>query len=168
VGSVIRALFAVSLLAVPLLVITEVPRFFELAGSVPAMRTDVGVVTPTPTFRLGNPTPVTARSSRNAPLSDIIPPTLAPPVATATAVATPRPTPTGERIISGNTGGQGAVLRSEPVTGKPVSALREQQVLDVLERRNVPGSGDWIHVRTADGRDGWVTGVVAVPLPRSQ
>ena len=66
-----------------------------------------------------------------------------------------------------NTGGLGAVLRADPVTGRPVAALREQQVLDVLEHRNVPGSGDLLHVRTSDGVEGWVTGVVARPMPTS-
>jgi hypothetical protein len=86
-------------------------------------------------------------------------------VATATAVPTPRRTPTGERVVIGNTGGLGAVLRADPVTGRPVAALRDAQVVDVLERRNVPGSGDWVHVRTADGLEGWITGIVARPLP---
>jgi hypothetical protein len=86
-------------------------------------------------------------------------------VATATAAPTPRPTPTGERVIIGNTGGVGAVLRADPVTGKPIASLREQQQLDVLERRNIPGSGDWVHVRTADGREGWITALVAQPAP---
>jgi hypothetical protein len=66
-----------------------------------------------------------------------------------------------------NTGGLGAVLRADPVTGKPVAALHEQQVVDVLEHRDVPGNGDWIHVRTSDGVEGWVTGVVARPMPGS-
>jgi len=42
--------------------------------------------------------------------------------------------------------------------------LREQQVLEVLERRNVPGGGDWVRVRTSEGVEGWVTGLVALPL----
>jgi hypothetical protein len=49
-----------------------------------------------------------------------------------------------------------------------VASLREQQVLDVLERKNVPGSGDWVHVRTSDGKEGWVIGVVAIPAARPQ
>jgi hypothetical protein len=57
------------------------------------------------------------------------------------------------------------VLRADPVTGRPVAALHEQQVVDVLEHRAVPGSGDWVHVRTADGVEGWVTGVVTLPAP---
>jgi hypothetical protein len=58
----------------------------------------------------------------------------------------------------------GAVLRADPVTGRALAALYEEQVLEVLERRNVPGSGDWVHVRTAEGVAGWVTALVALPL----
>ena len=161
--NVVKVLFALALLAVPLLVITTVPRLFEIAGSVPPPSPDSGVVAPAPAFRLVNSTPTGSRS-RFASLNETPPPTLAPPDATAIPPATPRPAPSGERVVIGNTGGQGAVLRAEPVTGRPVTALREQQVLDVLERRNVPGSGDWVHVRTSEGLEGWVTGLVALPL----
>jgi hypothetical protein len=122
----------------------------------------VTFATAEPAFSLLDATPTAVRS-RFASLDQTPPPTLSPPSATATAAPTPRPTPTGERVVIGNTGGIGAVLRSDPVTGRPVAALREQQVLDVLERRNIPGSGDWVHVRTAEGVEGWVTAVVARP-----
>ena len=163
-GTLIRALFAIALLAIPLLVITELPHFFELAGSVPPPSGEPTFATQTPAFRLIDSTPTAVRS-RFAPLDDAPPPTLSPPEATATAVPTPRPTPTGERVIIGNTGGVGAVLRTDPVTGRPVAGLRDSQVLDVLERRNVPGSGDWVRVRTADGVEGWIIGRVALPAP---
>ncbi len=159
--------FVLALLVVPLLVVTELPRLLDLAASVPAPRPGDVFVTPTPAFRLSDTSPANARL-RPSVLDNALPPTLAPPVATATAVPTLRPTPTGERIIISNTGGQGAVLRSDPVTGRPVGALHDQQVLDVVERRNVPGSGDWVRVRTSDGLEGWVTGLVAVPLARPQ
>jgi hypothetical protein len=161
VGSIVKALFAVVLLGVPLLVITALPRLFELAGSVPTETRQTSVTAPGPAFRLLEPTPSSGR--KFAALDQTPPPTLAPPAVTATAVATPRPRPTGERISIGNTGGQGAILRAEPVTGRAVSALRELQVLDVLERRTIPGSGEWVHVRTAEGIEGWVTGLVALP-----
>ena len=161
--SLVKALLALVLLAVPLLVITALPRLFELAGSVASPPTDTAIVGPAPAFRLVPSTPTGGRS-RFASIQETPPATLAPPAATATPQATPRPTPTGERVVIGNTGGRGAVLRAEPVTGRPVAALREQQVLDVLERRNVPGSGDWVRVRTSDGLEGWVTGLVALPL----
>ena len=160
--SLVRTVLVVALLAVPLLVVIELPKFMDMAGSVPLPKSSITFATAEPAFRLIDTTPTTTRS-RFAALDPTPPPTLSPPVATATAVPTPRPQPTGERIVIGNTGGIGAVLRSDPVTGRPVAALREQQVLDVLERRNVPGSGDWVRVRTADGVEGWVTAIVARP-----
>jgi hypothetical protein len=162
VSSLGRSLLIVALLGLPLLVVLELPRFLDLAGSVPPP--SVTYTTPEPAFKLLEATPTPAKS-RFAPLDDSVPPTLSPPVATATAAPSPRPTPTGERVVIGNTGGIGAVLRADPVSGKPLASLREQQVLDVLERRNVPGSGDWVHVRTSDGQEGWVTSIVARPVP---
>jgi hypothetical protein len=157
----LRPLLVVALLGVPLLVITALPRLFELAGSVPAVNAHQVEPTATPGFSLSAPNP-TSRTRFGA-LDETPPPTLAPPATTATSVATPRPTATGERITIGNTGGRGAILRSDPVSGRPVAALHESQVLEVLERQTVPGSGVWVRARTADGIEGWVTGVVALP-----
>jgi Bacterial SH3 domain len=165
VSSLGRSLLIVILLALPLMVVIALPKFLDLAGSVPPP-SGVTFATPEPAFNLLEGTPTSERA-RIAPLEQTPPPTLSPPSATATAAPTPRPTATGERIVIGNTGGIGAVLRSDPVTGRPVAALREQEVLDVLERRNIPGSGDWVHVRTADGHEGWVTALVARPAQPS-
>lgn len=165
-GSLVRIVLVLALLGVPLLVVTELPRFLELAAAVPGPKTSDIFVTPTPAFRLSDTTPASART-RSA-FTDTLPPTLAPPIATATAAPTPRATATGERVMIGNTGGQGAVLRSDPVTGAPIASLRDQQILDVLERRTVPGSGDWLRVRTPDGKEGWVTGLAALPTSRAQ
>jgi hypothetical protein len=158
-----KAAAVVALLAVPLLVITALPRFFELAASVQTVRGQPPASGPAPAFRLIESTPTNAR--RFAALDEGPPPTLAPPAATATAAPAQRPTSPGERITIGNTGGVGAVLRADPVTGHPLGALREQQVVEVLERRNVGSSGDWVRVRTADGVEGWVTAIVALPAP---
>jgi Bacterial SH3 domain len=166
VSSLGRSLLVVILLALPVMVVIALPKFLDLAGSVPPPPSGVTFATPGPAFNLLDSTPTSERA-RIAPLEQTPPPTLSPPSATATAAPTPRPTPTGERIVIGNTDGKGAVLRSDPVTGQPLATLREQQVLDVLERRNVPGSGDWVHVRTADGHEGWVTALVARPAPPS-
>jgi Bacterial SH3 domain len=162
VGGLIRGLFALALLAIPLLVVAELPKFFAAAGSVAPPPTEIPSATTVPSFRLLDATATPARS-RFASLDETPPPTLSPPAATATAVPTQKPESTGERVVVGNTGGRGAVLRSDPVTGQSLAALHESQVLDVLERRNVPGSGDWVRVRTADGREGWITGLVALP-----
>lgn len=164
--NLVKLLVVVALLGMPLLVITALPRFFELVGSVPAVHDQQVDPTPTPGFTLTDPT-ATRAPARFGALDETPPPTLAPPPAIATAVATPRPTATGERISIGNTGGVGAILRAEPVSGQPVAALHEQQVLEVLERRTVPGSGVWVRARTSDGVEGWVTGVVALPIAGS-
>jgi hypothetical protein len=161
VVSLFKALIVVALLGVPLLVITALPQFFELAGAVPALSGSPAAPAPTPGFRLSGPT--SAARSRFAPIQDAAPPTLAPPVA-VTEVATPRPSPTGERIVIGNTGGVGAILRAEPVIGAPITSLREGVMVEVIEHRSVAGSGDWVRVRTTAGAEGWVTGLVALPI----
>jgi hypothetical protein len=155
-----RALFAVVLLAVPLLVIAALPQLFELAGSIPTLGGASVAIVPTP-FRLADATPV---SNRFAPVDEPPPPTLA---AAATATAVPRATPTGERVIVTNTDGIGAVLRAEPVSGRQVASLREQLMLTVLERRTV-GGAEWLRVRTDQGQEGWVLGLVARPAPTAR
>jgi hypothetical protein len=152
-----RLLLVIGLLAVPLVVIVSLPQVFELAGPVPSIApTARPFATP---FRLPDPTqPPKPRASA---LDNSLPPTLAP---VATATLAPRPTPTGERIVVNNTGGQGAVLRAEPVTGRPIASLREQVELVVLERRTLPGQGEWLRVRTNDGQEGWVFGLVSRPV----
>src|SRR5439155_26620103 len=112
-----KAAAVVLLLSVPLLVITALPRFFELAGSIPASGSQPAAAA-APAFRLVDAAPTNSRA-RFAALEETPPPTLAPPALTAPPQATPRPTPTG-RVVIGNTGGVGAVLRAEPVTGRVV------------------------------------------------
>jgi hypothetical protein len=154
-----KSLAVLALLAVPVLVVLNLPRLMELAVSVPTSTTTSAFPTP---FRLEEPTP--AARSRIAGLDDSPPPTLAPPAATPKPAAAIRPTPSGERVVVTNTGGIGAVLRAEPVSGQQVASLREQLVLVVLERRTVSG-GEWLRVQTPDGQEGWVTARVARPAP---
>ncbi len=164
--NLLKLLVVVALLGMPLLVITALPRLFDLAGSVPAVSGQPTDAAATPGFRLSDPTPTTVRA-RFGNLDQTPPPTLAPAVAltsVATPAVSPRPTATAERISIGNTGGRGAILRTEPVSGRQVATLHEQQVLEVLERQTVPGSGVWVRVRTSDGVEGWVTGLVALPV----
>src|SRR5258708_21065453 len=96
-----KALAVVVLLGVPLLVITALPRFFELAGSIPATGSQPAAAA-APAFRLVDATPTNARARFGA-LEETPPPTLAPPAITATPVATPRPTPTGHHLVICNT-----------------------------------------------------------------
>jgi hypothetical protein len=163
VQNLFKLLLVVALLGMPLLVITAMPRFFELVGSVPAVRDQQPGPTATPGFTLTDPT-ATRAPARFGALDETPPPTLAPPAVIATSAATARPTATGERVSIGNTGGVGAILRADPVSGRQVATLHEQQVVDVLERRTVPGSGVWVRVRTSEGVEGWVIGLVALPI----
>jgi Bacterial SH3 domain len=154
--SVARALVVAALLAIPLLVVANLQHLFDIAGSVPSVAlTPVTVSTP---FRLPDPTPPSKSGLTGL---DQPPPTLAP---APTATLAPRPTPTGERIVVNNTNGQGAVLRSEPVSGKQIASLREQAELTVLERRTLPGQGEWLRVRTSEGLEGWVLALVSRPV----
>ena len=159
--ALVRMLAMLALLAVPVVVVLNVPRLLELSGVVQTPSTTVAFPTP---FRLEEPT--AAARPRIAGLDDAPPPTLVPPSTTARPLALNTPTPTGERVVIANTGGLGAVLRAEPVSGPQVAALREQLVLVVLERRTVSGSGEWLRVQTPDGKEGWVTARVAEPAPQ--
>ena len=42
---------------------------------------------------------------------------------------------------------------------------RTIEVGEVLERRTVPASGDWVRVRTTEGVEGWVIGRAVLPVP---
>ena len=61
-----------------------------------------------------------------------------------------------------NTGGVGAVLRAEPPRGSQVAALRDGQVLEVVERRTVDGD-EWLRIKTKEGAEGWVYGRLVGP-----
>jgi hypothetical protein len=105
------------------------------------------------------PPPVAAVPTR-APLDPPPPPTLAAP---ARQTATPALAPTvSARVVVGNTGGRGAVLRAEPGTGQQVGALHDEQPLDVIGRTTL-GDAEWLHVRTMEGLEGWVSGRVVLP-----
>ena len=77
--NLLKGIVILALLGVPLLVITALPRLFELAGTVPALSSASTGALPTPAFRLTDPTPATARA-RFAPVVETPPPTLSPPL----------------------------------------------------------------------------------------
>jgi hypothetical protein len=67
-----------------------------------------------------------------------------------------------ERVKVANTGGAGAILRADPPKGRQVAGLRDGTTLQVLEHQQVDGS-EWLHVRTADGVEGWVFSRLVAP-----
>jgi hypothetical protein len=88
--------------------------------------------------------PSDANSWPPAPPADVQAPPDAPPDATV------------EQVEVANTGGDGAILRSDPPGGRPVATLRDGTVLQVIEHQTLPDGSDWIHVRTLDGIEGWL------------
>jgi len=68
-----------------------------------------------------------------------------------------------ERVKIANTGGVGAILRAEPPRGRQVAALRDGTVLQVIEHQQLPDGSEWLHVKTADGAEGWVFSRLAAP-----
>jgi len=61
-----------------------------------------------------------------------------------------------ERVKVANTGGVGAILRADPPKGRQVANLRDGTVLQVIEHQQLPDGSEWLHVRTADGAEGWI------------
>jgi hypothetical protein len=158
-AAVLRSLGILALLSVPVIVMLNLPRLFDLVAPAPTTTTSSGggLASARPAQREPLIPP-----RKPAPTADTAPPTSQP---SATATAAPRPpTPTvpSERAVVTNTGGIGAVVRAEPVSGPQVGSLREQVIVAVLERRSVNGT-EWVRVRSEQGVEGWVIGVVVRP-----
>ena len=119
-------------------------------------------LTPTP---LPNPTqtPIpTATQSPTATMTASPSPTATPmatvtPTATRTpsATPTPTPTPTPAAAVVANTGGSGVLLRDGPA-GSVVGALPEAAPIQILYRRETIDTIEWLEIRDALNRTGWV------------
>lgn len=64
--------------------------------------------------------------------------------------------PTVERVKVANTGGAGAILRASPPRGAVVKLLYDGASLEVIEHQSLPDGSEWLHVRTAEGIQGWI------------
>ncbi len=80
----------------------------------------------------------------------------------APAASEDTPADTAEHVKVANTGGAGAILRADPPRGRQLAALRDGQVLEVLERQTVADS-EWLRVRTSEGLEGWIFGRLVGP-----
>ncbi|MBV9323966.1 MAG: SH3 domain-containing protein [Chloroflexi bacterium] len=67
-----------------------------------------------------------------------------------------------DRVRVVDPGGAGVLLRSQPSNGKLVASLRNDQVLEVLDRQTVD-QVVWLRVRTAEGVEGWVFAGLVLP-----
>lgn len=101
------------------------------------------------------PTPVATRYS---PLDAAPPPTLGVPTRVPATLAPEAPA--SERVSIYNTGGIGAAVRAQPGQSQQIAGLREGEVVEVLERSQL-GGAEWVKVRTPQGVEGWILGIVA-------
>lgn len=146
----------------PVALVLEVIPATQLDPLVPPTHTSTPTRTPVPTPTL-TPTPGPSMTPTNTPSP---PPTAtaqpsstpsstpsATPTQTPTASPSATPTPIPARI--GNTGGMGVFLRSTP-NGDMVAVLSERSPVQILYRREELDGLEWIEIRDALGRVGWV------------
>ncbi|NPV75063.1 MAG: SH3 domain-containing protein [Anaerolineae bacterium] len=123
----------------------------------PPTRTPTATITRTPTI---TPTP--------------LPPTITPtptrtllPSRTPTTTISPAPTPVWAKINAGEF--SGALIRAEPSTqAEVVTSLLNGMLVEVLSEIVQQDNNTWVHVRTTDGREGWIIRsllVTATPVP---
>lgn len=127
--------------------------------------------TPTPTATLtpsATPTPTPSATATNTPIATLTqtPTPTATPTPTQTATPSPTPTetltPTPIPAVIANTGGLGAFLRDAPA-GKVIAALPEGTPVEILYRRETANNMEWVEVRDAQGRIGWVAAQFLAP-----
>lgn len=168
----IEKLVLVVALCVPVGVLTTgVPALFDLADSTEPREAQqvVGTSLPLPDtdstvtgrrFASVNPAPPPTLSSPTTPTPET---PATPAVASTSNQAAPTATPGGPRVAIFNTGGIGAVVRDSPSRdARRVTGLRDGQTALELGRHSVDGA-DWIQVRTDDGAEGWILGIVGQP-----
>jgi hypothetical protein len=143
-----RAIAVLLLLLLPVGVWFVVSNMSRDAPATPSV--NIGTLNPQSIFDDGSsrflPTPVAALP----PEVNTGPPA---PAADEQSAADDAPS---ERVKIANTGGVGAILRSDPPTGRQVTALRDGTLLQVLEHRTLNDGTEWLRVRTPDGVEGWV------------
>lgn len=122
---------------------------------------------PAPSVTASARPPVTALAAAPSTATDLAtatPP--ASPVARATNTPLPAPAPAatpGAALAVAGTGRSGLKLRDQP-NGKVLQVLPEGARLQAQGDQQQAAGYTWIHVRTADGKDGWVAApFVAAP-----
>ncbi len=123
----------------------------------PPTRTPTATITLTPTIT-HTPLPPTITTT---PTRTLVP------SRTPTMTVSPAPTPVWAKINA--RGSDGAVIRVEPSTGAAVVTSRLNGMLvEVLPEIVQDGNSTWVHVRTTDGREGWILRnllITATPVP---
>ena len=98
-----------------------------------------------------------------------MPPTQTPvPLASPTVSLTPSPQVTAAYAVIAASSGGGAVVRSDPAGTTIVDTLLNGTMVQVFPEVQTVGGGNWVHIRTPKGIDGWVLQTVltaATPSP---
>jgi len=130
----------------------------------------------TPTQVLPTFTPLPTQTETPKPLpSDTVtpvPPTRTPtktqvPTSTSTSTTTPSPTPIYGMVNAGEQ--NGIIIRPEPNSNQIVTTLFNGSLVEILPEVVNKNGFLWLHVRTPDGKEGWVQAsliVTATPRPR--
>lgn len=113
--------------------------------------------TPQPTST-GTPLPPTSTVTATSTLL---------PTSTATITLTPSPTPVYGLVNAGDL--NGIIIRPEPGSLLIVTTLLNGSVIEILPEVVSRNNSFWMHVRSPDGKEGWVQAgliVTATPRPR--
>lgn len=128
-----------------------------------ASTTPTRTPTPTPT---PSATPTPTATPTATPTSTATPTPTATPTSTATPTptATPTSTPTPIPAIITNTSGRGVFLRWRP-GGAIAGALDEGEAVEILHQYEIRFDQEWVQIRDASGRVGWVATTFVQPQP---
>lgn len=134
-----------------------VPPTFTPTPTPTATPTPSATPTPPPSAT-ATPIPTATATQTPTPSFTSTPTQTATPSPTSTETLTPTPVP----AVIANTGGLGAFLRDAP-GGKVIAALPEGTPVEILYRRETANNIEWVEVRDAQGRIGWVAAQFLAP-----
>ncbi len=125
--------------------------------------------TAVPTFTELPPTTTPTLLPSETPLPSPVPSATATLVLTPTATETlaPSPTPVWGLVNAGEA--NGVIIRPEPGSFEQVTSLLNGNLIQILPEVVNRGGIIWLHVRTVDGKEGWVQAILivtATPRPR--
>ncbi len=142
------------------MVLMGLVALFSVAGMGASVMASIPTPTPTPTF---TPTPTATATATKTPTNT--PTATATPTATPTHTSTVTSTPTPPSAVVIGTGDQGAMLRDAP-GGAIIGFLAEADLLLIISDPEEVDGDTWWHVRTAEGKEGWIVGgILATVTP---
>jgi hypothetical protein len=121
-----------------------------------------------PLLTLSVPTPVAQPQATMVPLPTAIPRiefvAVGTPAPVVQPAATPSPTPLPERLVVGNTNGDGVALRRTPNLNDRLVAWQDGSVMEVIGPDTTGDGLTWRNVRDPKGNTGYIPAQYLVPL----